>query len=302
VNRNDDVRVVQALLNDWRARKNLRPIAVDGSAGPETRGAITAFQQQATGLVDGRVDPHGPAMRVLEDSYAAPMLRETATAILEAFAQIDPLIAQREIPYTIAQSLLGLRRDAALLLDQTAPVAALPRHFSFASRSPVIGFVGVDDATLALLFALIALILLIMSTPAFQRAVRELGKIPEKVRILLNEVIEKAAEIALHLSEEVNDLNRRFDRCMERAVKTPACLVAIAKFQALATAVEATMGTLMSVLADLASKNAGPVDVVLVQSLVAKLKSQVAQMEAALEEVLNLCGCRDAPPTPGPVN
>ena len=57
VNRNDDVRVVQALLNDWRAKKNLCPIAVDGSAGPETRGAITAFQQQATGLVDGAFQP-----------------------------------------------------------------------------------------------------------------------------------------------------------------------------------------------------------------------------------------------------
>jgi peptidoglycan hydrolase-like protein with peptidoglycan-binding domain len=61
-----DARYVQILLNDWRGRNNLAAIGVDGRVGPQTIGAIEAFQRAETGIVDGRVDAGGPAIGALE--------------------------------------------------------------------------------------------------------------------------------------------------------------------------------------------------------------------------------------------
>src|SRR5436309_3536053 len=68
-NRAADVFFVQLLLADWQARRGDTPIAVDGVVGSETVTAIRAFQGATTGVVDGRVDPGGPALERLEGSY-----------------------------------------------------------------------------------------------------------------------------------------------------------------------------------------------------------------------------------------
>lgn len=60
-----DVRLVQMLLNDARVASGQSPITVDGLAGPQTVGAIEAYQRRATGVVDGRCDPDGPTIRKL---------------------------------------------------------------------------------------------------------------------------------------------------------------------------------------------------------------------------------------------
>ncbi len=66
INHYDDVMSVQTLVNMCLPTP-LRPIAIDGAAGPRTIAAIEAIQrtllQPAT--VDGRVDPTGPTMRFL---------------------------------------------------------------------------------------------------------------------------------------------------------------------------------------------------------------------------------------------
>ena len=53
-----DVRIVQRLLN----HNTQVLLTVDGIVGPKTIAAITQFQKEFTGIVDGRVDPHGPAI------------------------------------------------------------------------------------------------------------------------------------------------------------------------------------------------------------------------------------------------
>jgi hypothetical protein len=63
INAASDTRYVQLQLNDWRGRRGLSLLTVDGLSGPNTRGAIVAFQQSETSIVDGRVDPNGPAIR-----------------------------------------------------------------------------------------------------------------------------------------------------------------------------------------------------------------------------------------------
>lgn len=66
-----DVFYVQFLLCDCRCRMLLPPITVDGIVGPETIGAIGAIQKQYSLTVDGRVDPKGPTIAVLEKVHLA---------------------------------------------------------------------------------------------------------------------------------------------------------------------------------------------------------------------------------------
>ena len=68
VNRPDDVRQVQERLNRFVARLELEPLQVDGDCGPQTRAAITAFQDDVMGVEvpDGRVDPGGATWQRLD--------------------------------------------------------------------------------------------------------------------------------------------------------------------------------------------------------------------------------------------
>src|SRR5262245_18285261 len=67
-----DVITVQELLNRARDRQNLPPIKVDGFVGPQTVGAIRAFQESRFGWADGRVDPGGPTLAALNDVKPEP--------------------------------------------------------------------------------------------------------------------------------------------------------------------------------------------------------------------------------------
>lgn len=66
-----DVKVVQALLNTYFRHLKQPTLAVDGSCGAKTIGAISAFQKDVVKLAkpDGRVDPGGKTYRVLYDTY-----------------------------------------------------------------------------------------------------------------------------------------------------------------------------------------------------------------------------------------
>jgi peptidoglycan hydrolase-like protein with peptidoglycan-binding domain len=92
VNQPNDVRTVQALLNDWRVKNGRRPVAVDGLVGPETIDAITDFQWAVTGIVDGRVDPGGPAIRKLLTAPPAEVLEAALLGLLALFADYDPYV------------------------------------------------------------------------------------------------------------------------------------------------------------------------------------------------------------------
>lgn len=66
INSRPDVKYVQHLLNDWRLSSGGSSLAIDGIVGPLTIAAIREFQRARSGVVDGRVDPNGPAIRWLE--------------------------------------------------------------------------------------------------------------------------------------------------------------------------------------------------------------------------------------------
>ena len=79
-NKRADVLFVQLLLADWQSRTGLPLITVDGLVGPKTVAAIKAFQQEQTGVVDGRVDPDGPAIQKLEALHVQGLLKNEAGA------------------------------------------------------------------------------------------------------------------------------------------------------------------------------------------------------------------------------
>jgi hypothetical protein len=79
VNEVQDVAYAQLLLGHWLAgRTSEAPIAVDGDAGPATIGAIHAFQEAVTGVVDDRLDPGGPAIQALERDHWSACLEAVA--------------------------------------------------------------------------------------------------------------------------------------------------------------------------------------------------------------------------------
>src|SRR5687767_14435019 len=60
VNRPDDVRAVQTLLNRYAGMLGLRPLPVDGAVGWRTIAAIRAFQSRiGFNQPDGRINPGG---------------------------------------------------------------------------------------------------------------------------------------------------------------------------------------------------------------------------------------------------
>ena len=73
VNRFEDVRVVQELLNKHR-RPLMQPLTLDGIVGPKTIAAIEAFQRRVLSTIqpDGRVDPDGPTVRALCRNATVP--------------------------------------------------------------------------------------------------------------------------------------------------------------------------------------------------------------------------------------
>jgi peptidoglycan hydrolase-like protein with peptidoglycan-binding domain len=74
VNRPEDVRMVQELLNK-HTRPPMQLLQVDGMAGPKTIAAIEAFQRHNLSMIhpDGRVDPDGRTLLALSSNANAPL-------------------------------------------------------------------------------------------------------------------------------------------------------------------------------------------------------------------------------------
>jgi hypothetical protein len=73
INRQDDVRAVQGLLNGIAIQLGLQPLPVNGTVSPAMITAILEAQRKIARLPrpDGRVDPHGNTLRALNAAAAA---------------------------------------------------------------------------------------------------------------------------------------------------------------------------------------------------------------------------------------
>jgi len=72
-NKAENVRLVQRLLNDARAREGGQQLKVDGVAGPLTNAAILQYQRAHALEADGRVDRGGRTLKQLVDAHLASL-------------------------------------------------------------------------------------------------------------------------------------------------------------------------------------------------------------------------------------
>jgi peptidoglycan hydrolase-like protein with peptidoglycan-binding domain len=96
-NNTTDVRVVQRLLNDYIGDAT-RLLKVDGIVGPKTIGAINAFQTEVTKIVDGRIDPGGPAIKKLAELH----LKNAMGGINRQASSLVSLSVPQTLPLTHA--------------------------------------------------------------------------------------------------------------------------------------------------------------------------------------------------------
>jgi peptidoglycan hydrolase-like protein with peptidoglycan-binding domain len=109
-----DAKYVQFLLCDWRLCNGGSALAVDGIVGPLTKAAILEFQNQQTGLVDGRVDPHGPAIRALESIHLDNIVANISASLLQYFGLMrvyPPAAGPLTASEIVARYLSALRDD-----------------------------------------------------------------------------------------------------------------------------------------------------------------------------------------------
>lgn len=91
VNRPDDVRTVQQLINDNLGKLTpLRPLDVDGRIGPQTIGAIEEFQRRVVRLIppDGRVDPNGKTLSALNAGVPPRVVAATFRVVFQHAGKI----------------------------------------------------------------------------------------------------------------------------------------------------------------------------------------------------------------------
>jgi peptidoglycan hydrolase-like protein with peptidoglycan-binding domain len=108
-----DVRYVQFLLNDWRRGRGRPTLVEDGIAGPLTSAAIREFQKAETGIVDGRIDTNGAAIRKLEYRHILRLVNEVYVYSLEHYAILSmtpPRFGPVTMPLQANQYLTALRR------------------------------------------------------------------------------------------------------------------------------------------------------------------------------------------------
>jgi hypothetical protein len=216
VNRRADVMRVQDYLNIARQQNRLPPIAVDGIVGPETVGAITAFQNRNTRVVDGRIDPLGPTIAVLERSVATIVEANLRKEMLQVLDDLDQQLARKgyRLPnrldakfQSIRQYVRSFRAGPSIA---TGNVSTLQLAFFPATSRPAIVFTAAPalaagaaaEALMLALLATMALLVLIMLMPHISRSVEEILR---KIQVLMAQLLDTVNEAV----EGIEDLIRR---------------------------------------------------------------------------------------------
>jgi peptidoglycan hydrolase-like protein with peptidoglycan-binding domain len=297
-NRPDDTRHVQSLLNDWRESNQLAPIGVDGLVGPQTIGAILEFQQRVTHIVDGRVDPGGPALTQLEalhDSRQLAALSRDVLEILDYFERLR-LMSGNLVPGLSFDLQLKANavRDAALDLQRlhgggAAPLASrLPQGPNLLAivQAPAAGAAagGLTLAQMALLAALMALV-------AF--AVYAIVN-PKGAQALREKVIEWAAATVVEIIAKISAITALVNRCREKigakATTDPACRDALAEFENKVALTQAKQAELQLQVRQ-AIDSPISADIPRIRTLMQEVNVLNADMIAAGNKAMLICGC-----------
>lgn len=236
-----DVRVVQCALNIRRMQTGQPLIAVDGLSGPETTGAIRDYQVRNKLPIDGRIDAGGPTISTLRASIKdeALIFGASVAKLLFIREQLSRLPARPGtrmsfFAQTFHSQLGALEpfRDLSRGFDPTPPVA-----MGLRGGPIVFGFAGVDDAaaaTLLFAFFVAAMIIIMINSPAFRKAVevraKELDRIVQQLGLSLNVKFEEAIAIIVSVADETIDAA---NKCRQSPTfnASPECAEALQQFK-----------------------------------------------------------------------
>lgn len=115
-NSHGDVRTVQYLLNcvPTKAGGPSPELAVDGIAGPLTKGAIKKFQSALGGICDGRVDPRGPTWMALAAFDPFPNMPMPQASFAKQSGGAEGATAQSIVKSVSEMVALALARSAGM--------------------------------------------------------------------------------------------------------------------------------------------------------------------------------------------
>lgn len=101
--RSPDVRAIQQLLNVRRSAWSSRALRVDGICGTKTVRAISEAQRRLGGRPssDGRIDPEGPTLRLLDAMRTVMRAAPRATVPI---APVEPHTAVMPVPKLVSQT------------------------------------------------------------------------------------------------------------------------------------------------------------------------------------------------------
>jgi peptidoglycan hydrolase-like protein with peptidoglycan-binding domain len=322
VNQVDEVRLVQGLLNDWRGENNLPPIAEDGLVGPETIGAILDFQSRVTHIVDGRVDPGGPAITELEKDQASAA--EVASAVLLFLQYFDHLLLRTDssLPAGLQQKFNVIRLEAWRLLRSERGGSAQPFEptspdlkSAFDQGKNLLGVAGVAAAPLVFaggvpaavavgvlaIAALLVLLVFVIVDP----------QVRHKVAKLRQELIDAANKAVVETVTGVNAMRGAVDQCKRRLVDQGLladpewrkshqdCLDAFTNFENKINELNNKSNQIQQILRQLENWNPnnpfGPsmkLNLILLERFLRELLRLTFEANALVNEVLDKCGCR----------
>lgn len=303
----NDVLIIQSALNVWRVKNGRGPIAVDGLIGPETTGAILDFQQSSSLGADGRIDPNGPTVARLKEELGSEVLI-FAPVVTQLLEQLDLVVQASLSAPTGTQPLYS---DVILQVSRLRQYYdlrdAVPEQFvpaSFVPRSPVIGALVIDDAievmlALAALAFVIAMMLIIMiNSPAFRKAVearaQELDRILGELKIKIAVKFKDALSLALSIADETIDAA---NKCQQSPTfnPSPECLEAIKLFNAIAVRIR-NMGMEIAqwILVFQGAVQQGISVHTLrtnIEGLLNRFRQNVVDLQVALFEMREKCNC-----------
>ncbi len=312
----NDTLIIQCALNVARARSRLTPIAIDGLVGPETTGAILAFQRSDPNLTkDGRIDPSGRTLTKLtsfiggEEHVFGPIVQQLL-AIKSDFDSFQGQAPQR-LRATLFRVTSGLGQLTKFrdLAEGAAPSRS-PAAFAFNKGAPSFGFVGVDDVAAAAVLAMMALIMalllvLIIQSPAFRKAVavraKELDRIMHDLQINASVGLKESVDI---ISSIFADTKEEEQRCRKSPTfsETPECTLAIREFAEAVRQMQTLLPRLVSLLFRILDAAKRPhasagFDVFKMRidfnSLLAEAQALAFELQVALAVMREKCKCPD---------
>jgi hypothetical protein len=211
-----DVQTIQSLLNEWREQRRAASISVDGVVGHETLSAIRLLQKQETHIIDGRIDPGGPALKVLALSHERLVLnyvfRNCKTVLDNLDLQLRLLATPLPLQLQASISSVKMRVNAIRpQISQPTQANVVPKLLlGFRVGSPIFGAIQVTIPLILILviFALLFMMSIIIARPALEHLAKQL-------RILLNAIADALRGIKKTLEDAFKLDLPRAQKCQD---------------------------------------------------------------------------------------